>query len=150
MRHFLLCNVHQVGPFHWPFGLSHCICGQPLDPMGIHLFCWVDGLMVGRKWCLMIFVQNAFTSIARYVDFHVACEQTHVLSSLVLKLGFYCLTQLWVFSFCSLFSSFVECFDKVWQGFINKRHLLVIKYHKLIQDALSKKNNLWEEIKQWT
>jgi hypothetical protein len=24
-------------------GVSHCICSQPLDPMGIHLFCCAHG-----------------------------------------------------------------------------------------------------------
>jgi hypothetical protein len=46
--------------------------------MGIHLFHWVDG---EKKMISYDIVQNALPSIARDVDFHVACEQTHVLPS---------------------------------------------------------------------
>ncbi len=41
---FLLRNVHQIGLFpSLAIGLSHPTCGQPLDPMGIHLFCYAHG-----------------------------------------------------------------------------------------------------------
>ncbi len=39
-NYFFFYVVNQVSPFHLlTFGLIHCVCGQLLDPMGIHLLC---------------------------------------------------------------------------------------------------------------
>jgi hypothetical protein len=58
--------------------LSHCICGRPLEPMGIHLFSsrpwW------GKDNCHGV-VRDAFTSIMKDVRFYILLEQTHVLPS---------------------------------------------------------------------
>ncbi len=44
LKCFLLCNVHQIGLFpSLAIGLFHPTYGQPLDPMGIHLFCYAHG-----------------------------------------------------------------------------------------------------------
>lgn len=42
LNYFFLYVVNQVRPLHLlTFGLIHCVCGQLLDPMGIHLLCCV-------------------------------------------------------------------------------------------------------------
>jgi hypothetical protein len=55
--------------------LSHCIFGQPLDPMGIRFLCCAHG---GEKMVSHDPVWDAFASITRNASFHVACEQTHI------------------------------------------------------------------------
>jgi len=55
--------------------LSHYICGQPLDPMGIRLLCCAHG---GEKIVSHDLVWDAFASITRIASFHVTCEQTHI------------------------------------------------------------------------
>jgi hypothetical protein len=57
------------------FDLSHCICGQPLGPMGIRFLCCAHG---GEKMVSHDPMWDAFTSIMRNASFHVACEQTHI------------------------------------------------------------------------
>jgi hypothetical protein len=57
-------------------GVSHCVCNQPLDPMGIHLLYCEHG---GERMTSHDVVQNVFTTIARNVGFHVSQKQTHVL-----------------------------------------------------------------------
>lgn len=57
-------------------GLAHCICGHPIDLMGIHFL----QCSHGREH--IIFhdaVQDAFVSIVKNVRFYVSHEQTHVL-----------------------------------------------------------------------
>ncbi len=51
--------------------LSHYICGQPLDSMGIHLFCCFHGKERVASHDAM---WDAFASIVRDVGFHVAHE----------------------------------------------------------------------------
>jgi hypothetical protein len=43
-------------------GVSHCICNQPLDPMGIHLLCCTHG---GERMVSHDVVQNVFVAIAK-------------------------------------------------------------------------------------
>ncbi len=71
---FLLRDVHQIGLLpSLALGLSHSIYGQPLDPMGIHLFCCAHG---GNRTTSHDVVQDVFTSITRNASFHVAHQQT--------------------------------------------------------------------------
>ncbi len=58
------------------FGLSHYIYGQPLDLMGIHLFCFAHG---GEKMTSHNVIWDAFVSITKDVGFHGAREQTHII-----------------------------------------------------------------------
>jgi hypothetical protein len=58
-------------PYLLTFGLSHCICDQPLDPMGIHLFHCAHG---GDRTTSYDVMQDVFASIARDVRFYVLCE----------------------------------------------------------------------------
>ncbi len=51
--------------------LSHYICGQPLDSMGIHLFRCAHG---EEKTTSHDAVRDAFASIVTDVGFHVARE----------------------------------------------------------------------------
>jgi hypothetical protein len=62
-------------------GVSHCICNQPLDPMGIHLVHCAHG---EEKTTLHDFVRDAFATIVRNVRFHVPQEHTHFLSPFAL------------------------------------------------------------------
>ncbi len=64
-------------------GLTHCICGQSLDPTGIHLFHYTHG---GKRTSSHDAIQNAFVSIVRDASFHVLWEQTHVLYSVLFNL----------------------------------------------------------------
>jgi len=61
-------------PHPLALSLSHCIFGQPLDPMKIHLFCWVHGKERTTSYNVM---QDAFASIVRNAGFHVMREHTH-------------------------------------------------------------------------
>jgi hypothetical protein len=63
-------------------GVSHYICSQPLDPMGIHLLHCVHG---GERMALHDVVWNVFMAIVKDVGFHVSWEQTHILPPLALK-----------------------------------------------------------------
>jgi hypothetical protein len=64
--------MHLVGPPNpLAFGLSHCICGQLLNTMGIHLLCYVHG---GERMASHDSMHDAFASIARDVRFHILCE----------------------------------------------------------------------------
>jgi hypothetical protein len=61
--------ANQVRPPHpLIFGRIHCLCGQPLDPMGIHLLCCAHG---GERISFHAVIWDAFTSIARNVKFHI-------------------------------------------------------------------------------
>jgi hypothetical protein len=64
-------------PHPLALGLSHCICGQPLDTMGIQpsLLCssWgKDGFPWCYAWCFCIYRKGCKMS-------HKICEQTHIL-----------------------------------------------------------------------
>ncbi len=63
-------------PHPLALGLTHCICGQSLDPMGIHLFCYTYG---GENILFHYVVRDVFVSITRDTRFNVLWEQTHVL-----------------------------------------------------------------------
>jgi hypothetical protein len=63
-------------PHPLAISLSHCIFGQPLDPMKIHLFCWVHGREMITSHNV---IWNAFASIVRNASFHVMHEHTHFL-----------------------------------------------------------------------
>ncbi len=63
-------------------GVSHYICNQPLDPLGIHLLCCTHG---GEKMAFHDVVRNVFMVIVKDAGFHVSQEQTHVLSPLALQ-----------------------------------------------------------------
>jgi len=68
--------VHQIRLFpSLALGLSHSICGQPLDPMGIHLLCCACGRERTTSHDIM---QDAFASITTNASFHVAHQQNHV------------------------------------------------------------------------
>jgi hypothetical protein len=58
------------------FGVSHCICSEPLDPIGIHLLCCTH---CGERMASHDVVWDVFTTITIDVRFHVSQEQTHVL-----------------------------------------------------------------------
>jgi hypothetical protein len=59
----------KLGFFHLlVFGVSHCICNQPLDPMEIHLFHCTHG---EDRTTLHDFVRDAFAAMVRDVGFHV-------------------------------------------------------------------------------
>ncbi len=57
-------------------GLTHYICGHPLNPMGIHLLHCTHG---GEKTTSHNVIRDAFMSIVRDVRFHILQEQTHIL-----------------------------------------------------------------------
>jgi hypothetical protein len=69
-------------PHMLTFGLSHYIYGQPLDLMGIHLFCCAHG---GEKTTSHNVIWDAFVSITKYVGFHGVREQTHILLLLTIQ-----------------------------------------------------------------
>jgi hypothetical protein len=50
-------------------GVSHDICNQPSDPMGILLFCCTHG---GERTASHDVVRNVFVAIAKDVKFHVS------------------------------------------------------------------------------
>ncbi len=59
----------RLGFFHLlVFGVSHCICNQLLDPIGIHLLHCTHG---GEKTTSHDFVKDVFATMARDVGFHV-------------------------------------------------------------------------------
>jgi hypothetical protein len=57
-------------------GLSHCICGQLLNLMGIHFLCCTHG---GQMMTSHDVVHDAFVLIMRDASFHILCEQTNVI-----------------------------------------------------------------------
>jgi len=57
-------------------GVSHDICSQPLDLMGIHFLCHTHG---EEKMTSHDVVQNIFITIAKDAGFQVLWKQTHVL-----------------------------------------------------------------------
>jgi len=57
-------------------GISQCICGQPIEPIRIHLLHCDHG---GEHIATQDAVWDFFTSITKDVRFHVWHEQTHVL-----------------------------------------------------------------------
>jgi hypothetical protein len=59
-------------------GVSHYICSQLLDPMGIHLLHYVHG---GERMASHVVVRNAFITIVKDARFHVSQKWTHVFSS---------------------------------------------------------------------
>jgi hypothetical protein len=81
MFFFFVMHTRLGLPHSLTLGLSHCIYGQPLDLMGIHLFHCTHG---GERMLSHDVVWDAFASIVRYSSFHVVHEQTHVLLSLTL------------------------------------------------------------------
>ncbi len=68
-------------PHSLALGFSHCIYGQSLDHMGIHLFHCAHG---GERMASHDVVWDAFASISIYFSFHVVHEQTHILCFLTL------------------------------------------------------------------
>jgi len=84
-KHFFLHDVMctKLGlPHMLTFGLSHYIYGQPLDLMGIHLFCCTHG---GEKMTSHNIIWHAFVSIMKDVGFHGVHEQTHILLLLTIQ-----------------------------------------------------------------
>jgi hypothetical protein len=72
LRCFHLHDAHKISfPHLLALGLFHCICGQCLNPMGIHSFI---ALMVGEKMMSHDAIWNVIASIAKDVGFHVANE----------------------------------------------------------------------------
>jgi hypothetical protein len=57
-------------------GLTHCICGHSLNPMGIHLLHCTHG---GERIASYNAIQDAFVSIVRDAGFHILHKQTHIL-----------------------------------------------------------------------
>ncbi len=55
-------------------GLSQCICEQLINLIRIHLFCCAHG---EKQIVTYDVLRDFFISIARDVEFHVLCEQTH-------------------------------------------------------------------------
>jgi hypothetical protein len=85
LKHFFLHDAMRTKlglPHLLTFGLSHYIYGQPLDLMGIHLFCCAHG---GEKKKSHNVISDAFASITRDVGFHGAREQTHILLLLTIQ-----------------------------------------------------------------
>jgi hypothetical protein len=73
----------RFGLFHpLVIEMSHCICNQPFDPMGIHILHYVHG---GKRMASHNVVWDVFTTIARDVRFYVLRDQTHVLLFLALQ-----------------------------------------------------------------
>jgi len=64
-------------PHSLALGLTHCIYGQLLNPMEIHLFYCTHG---GERTTSHDVVWDLFASIARDARFHFLWLQTHVLS----------------------------------------------------------------------
>lgn len=56
-------------------GVSHSICCQTLDPLGIHLLCYAYG---GEKTTSRNVVRNVFVVIVKDVGFHVSRKPTYV------------------------------------------------------------------------
>jgi hypothetical protein len=57
-------------------GLTHCVCGELLDPLGIHLFQCAHGK---ERIASHDDVRNVFAFIVRNAWFHVLWEQAHIL-----------------------------------------------------------------------
>jgi hypothetical protein len=77
LKHFPSTMHTKLGlPHSLALGLSHCICGQPLNPMGFHFFPCTHG---GERTTSHDVMKDAFASIARDASLHVSYEQTHVL-----------------------------------------------------------------------
>jgi len=69
----------QLGLSHpLVLGVSHCICNQPLDPMGIHLLCCAHGEE-------RITLHDAFVAIVKDAGLHVSQERTLVFPPLALQ-----------------------------------------------------------------
>jgi hypothetical protein len=49
-------------------GVSHCICSQPLDLIGIHILCCIHG---EKRMALHDVVHGAFVTIVKNARFHV-------------------------------------------------------------------------------
>jgi hypothetical protein len=72
----------RLGFFHpLILGVSHYICSQPFNPMGIHLLHCAHG---GDTTTLHDVMQDGFTIVVKDARFHVSQEQTHVLLPLAL------------------------------------------------------------------
>jgi hypothetical protein len=67
----ILC-IGWVSPHLVALGLTHCICGQLIDLVGIH-FLWCS--YGGECITFHDLVQDIFVSIAKNVGFHVSYEQ---------------------------------------------------------------------------
>jgi hypothetical protein len=69
----VLCTKLTI-PHHLALGLIHCICGQPLNLEGTHLFhCSHDG-----EGITFNVIWDVFAFIMKDTRFHVLCEQTNV------------------------------------------------------------------------
>jgi hypothetical protein len=70
----------RLGLFH-PLVLrvSHYICSQLLNPMGIHIFRCTHG---GESMALHVVVRDVFMVIAKDGGFQISQKQTHVLPPL--------------------------------------------------------------------
>jgi hypothetical protein len=57
-------------PHSLALGLSNCICGQPLDPMGIHLFCCTHGKerTTSHVGCLCIHHERCWLTCCVWAD----------------------------------------------------------------------------------
>jgi hypothetical protein len=63
LKCFMFCIAIKLGlPHPLAFGLTHCIYGWPLNPIGIHLLCCAHG---GERTTSHDVVQDVFASIAR-------------------------------------------------------------------------------------
>jgi hypothetical protein len=72
---FITLCIRLVYSHPLALGVSHYICSQPLDLMGIHLFHCTHG---GERMALRDVVRDASTTIAKYAKFHVSQKWTHV------------------------------------------------------------------------
>jgi len=63
--------------------VSHYICREPLDPMGIHLFRYAHG---GEK-ITSHDVWDVLVAIVKNAKFHILRNQTHVISPLTLQVS---------------------------------------------------------------
>jgi len=72
---FVLCTKLGL-PHPLALGVTHCICGEPLDLVGTHFLCYCHG---GEWTTFHNVIWVAFASIAKDVRFHISHDQTHVL-----------------------------------------------------------------------
>jgi hypothetical protein len=72
---FSLTLCTKLGPPHpMIIGLTHYICGQSLNLMGIHIL----QCFHGKKCIIFHDVQNVFLLIVKDVKFHIFHEYTHI------------------------------------------------------------------------
>jgi hypothetical protein len=72
-------------PHHSIINILQCVCTRPINPMGIHLFCYTAG---NRHMGTHHVAHDIFVAIAWNVGFHMGWEQLHVLPSIMFN--FFC------------------------------------------------------------